>query len=171
MSIERVPRTKATNAYDVLDDVCAAIIEEPLRYYQNEWLIRGANKIRGHFRMMLNGAKQAEQPPRCATVGCRAGWICVLTDGREGTRSDRIMCRAKEILGLDLTKDEFSEFYFEKDISDLFEWRSHMDGAKPGTRAYARAGVREIRAFMKKWKTRLQNTPVTPRKPMRKKKA
>lgn len=59
-----LPRpVRPANAYELLERVCEATLAEPKRYDQTQWVKLTA---RNYDR------------PACGTVGCRAGWICLI---------------------------------------------------------------------------------------------
>ena len=140
-----IRRSKATNAYDLLDDVCKVIAEEPKRYDQNRWGVTGWRARRIY---------PAEELPACGTVGCRAGWIVALTDGRQGL--DRAVRRfdvrdtAIRILGVK-----------PSDVRRLFDASSVRNELCQGTPEYAAAGVRGLRRFMRKHRARLKRRSFT----------
>lgn len=134
------------NAYDLLEAVARHIEEEPRRYYQSSWVLRG-DRIRA-----LELAA-----PACGTVGCRAGWVVALNDGLNAPAivsqlgalpafDEPVRDRAEEILGLG-----------HLDTDDLFsgcaiyvEDAGGCDITPPaGSPAYAKLGADGIRAFMK----------------------
>jgi hypothetical protein len=139
------PQTKrlsnATNAYDLLSDVIAYMLEEPKRVYMGDWLIKGKDRIKDTFET---------DGPACGTVGCIAGNVAVLTNFQ--------------------TDPEDARFYLSSDnyglrshiYSDLF-----LDvkvPAKYGTKKYANIVARRIRAFQREWKADLQAVAIKPPK-------
>ena len=70
--VVRIPRSKATNAYDLLSEIQDLIRTEPKRYNQNIWL----------RRVKRGEAKR----PACGTVGCVAGWVVALKVPVKGWR-------------------------------------------------------------------------------------
>lgn len=144
-----VPKlTGPTTAYKLLDKVCAVITEEPKRYQQEAWIRK---------------ASDVAKPPACGTVCCVAGWIETLRSSPRRTkrlagewRMDaggwQIAAMASETLGL--KPDE---------TCDLFAGAAlHNCPHPPGTVAYARAGVKRIRAFQKQHAAHLKSVRVTP---------
>lgn len=153
------PRSSATNAYDLLADVCRVIREEPRRYYQGSWAVRRREDI---CRLLLDHGHADPAPPMCGTMACRAGWIVQLRDGclpPADSGLDRwsspIEDRAKELLRADYDDDST----FAGDVDSLFDpTLSTGGGLRVGTAAYAREGVKGLRAFMAKYKARLKDT-------------
>lgn len=146
-----VPRSKAKNAYDLLADVCAAISEEPRRYNQGVWCLRGPKAIRDWFET----EDHKIEPPACGTMACRAGWIVQLHDGRLPRKQmfmGRVAERARNLLGVTNRWDDFG-----LDVRWLFDGAAVLDH-QVGTRAYAKEGVKGLRQFMAKHKARLKAT-------------
>lgn len=65
----RIYRSKATNAYDLVTDVIAAVLQEPRRL---------------NMGFYLSDTTGENDSPACGTVGCFAGWAIVLRFGRAG---------------------------------------------------------------------------------------
>lgn len=72
------PRT----AWDLCERVAQHIEEEPLRYYQRSWWLRGRD-----LETLVNYWHTIPAKPSCGTTACRAGWIVELHDGKKGARS------------------------------------------------------------------------------------
>lgn len=129
---------KAKTAYELLERVCAHILEEPKRYYQGSWVIRGKEVIREQFPEFKG------QAPACGTTACRAGWIVGLNDGLNALgNSHGVPERANNILGMS-----------PDDTAALFDYNA-VSGT-PGTKSYVAQGVAGVRAFMKQHKAHLQ---------------
>ena len=75
MTFKAVPRSKATNAYDLLNDVARAITEEPRRINMRWWTFFFQGEALNNWANQLH----QEDLPACGTVGCIAGWCCFLT--------------------------------------------------------------------------------------------
>lgn len=147
------PRSNATNAYDLLRDVCKVILEEPRRYYQNRWYVTNTERIES-----ILGAKKS---PDCGTMACRAGWIVQLVDGQLPKVDFETSDRACSLLGV---KDEDYSSRFRLDVTRLFSrWDRDHD---VGTQAYAKQGVSGLRKLMAKYKDRLKATPLPRRERM-----
>lgn len=131
-----LPRSNATNGWDLCEDVCQAILEEPKRVDMNDtlWFVdpRNANA------------------PACGTVGCFAGWVNVLAGNLE---PGWMLHKAKMLLGggliYSLPTTDFALLDYE-----FFVFNSgYGDGIhrmKVGTPEYAEAVVGRIRLFMQR---------------------
>jgi len=140
---------KAKTAYELLQQVCAHILEEPKRYHQGTW---------GLTRKHAVGVVGRENVPPCGTVACRAGWIVGLHDGlpslknRLSRNQGSVSDRANLILGFKENDD-----YVVAATSELFDSESVDPELKfTSPREYAKRGVAGLRAFMKKHKAHLQ---------------
>jgi hypothetical protein len=155
------PTTTARNAYQLLDEVAAAILAEPKRLDMRRWV------------MPLRWLKQHRSPttvPMCGTVACVAGWIYSMADPEGLAREARgnaigdvgsptIGAIARKLLG----QSAFSDYRLASDISEVFngsELRSDIHGLRVGTLPYARAIVQRIRTFQDRWRDHLLNTPI-----------
>jgi len=150
-----VPKSDATNVYDLLMDVATAIEQEPRRYNQEQWLLR-----------VEPGADETGRAkyPACGTIACRAGWIVQLAR-EQSWYPGAINMQARDILGLELDhigdKDRDTEWWFYDDIVVLFNGDALAGkGLTIGTPEYAKAGAEGVRQFAEKWKERLTTTPV-----------
>lgn len=132
------PRTRATTTIGILKAVVKAIREEPRRYDQGDWICRF-----DEYNMEWIGADRLKHVPACGTIGCVAGWVDVLKRDTpiKGGSTMTVPERARALLGL----NEWQ--------TDLLFSGGALDGlttARPGTRAYANAGVKHIERFMRK---------------------
>jgi hypothetical protein len=123
---DRLPRSTATNAYDLLGDVITCIQHEPRRCYMKNWITPA---ITVKFETDLEG-------PPCGTAACVAGWICLLADGR----ARDVLMRACALLNVD-----------SLDVDDLF-WGTVMsrDNGRSlsyGDDGYVPAVMARIEAF------------------------
>lgn len=127
-----LPVSKATNAYELLDEVKALILEEPKRYDQGVWLVESEEEAAGHGLLL----------PACGTVACVAGWVVLLK--ASGTDYDSIQDRARDILGLGWVDsvDLFDGSAIENacDEEDLL-------GVVEQSPKYAALGARHISSF------------------------
>lgn len=148
-------RSDATNAYDLLADVCQAIREEPARYNQETWLEQDEDEIRD----ILVDAGGKVKPPACGTMACRAGWIATLSGAKGGTEKSAV-----NILGCNGYYSERQDF--ELDVGALFSADAVIDECgllhppEIGTPEYAEIGARGVERFMARWESRLRATPV-----------
>lgn len=133
-----LPRSKAKNAYDLLDEVKVAILQEPARYNQSRWLANVKDP----------GERDGSPLPGCGTIGCVAGWVVVLhrpklltaAFGDMGEES-LVPKMAARILGLD---SENSRLFGG---SALHSYHFGSDLPNSGTKDYAKLGVEHITAF------------------------
>lgn len=143
-----LPKSKATNAYDLLSDVRKAILNEPLRYNQASWLTVAPSAA----------AARRNDMPTCGTVGCVAGWVVALTSDRARlaklAASDNVGDVAARILGIPIPTGgvvaAFGSRYW-----DLFRHNATGD-APPGTWAHAEAGAAHIARFQAAYRTQLK---------------
>lgn len=143
----KAPVSKATNAYDLLADVCRVIREEPARYFQDRFYVADTTAQR-HW---LDGRRE---PPMCGTMACRAGWVVQLRDGHIAGEPMQIDQRARDIL----SGADGNDGVFQRALTHLFAGGAIDWELKPGTIAYARAGIYGVRQFMAKHKARLKAT-------------
>ena len=144
-----LPQMTATNAYQLLDDVIAAITVEPRRLNMRQWVMSALSL----------GEYAKSRVPECGTVACCAGWICVLARPNIAIRMARtglgggISSTARGLLGFN---------GLESYTSMLFSAAVARDGKllRPGTKKYALAVVDRIRQFQAQHAVRLLNTPV-----------
>lgn len=140
-----VRQPKAKDAYELLERVCVAIKEHPLSYWQGYW--KATRGYRGggcgdvcELPESLNTSNNT-----CGTAFCRAGWMVALHDGMRAKPAS-FEGRAKELIGV--YKDDGVDCVLLGSTDRLFEGGA-VDGT-PGTRPYVNAGIKGIRAFMKK---------------------
>lgn len=132
-----LPESKATNAYELLDEVRALILAEPKRYDQGRWISKLPDD---KARQRLYDVKSF---PACGTIACVAGWIVMLKDPTAGDVQDT----AEHILNID------SETAFE-----LFSSEAVRGAAQ--TLSHATNGAAHIRRFQNKYAAQLKATPV-----------
>jgi hypothetical protein len=139
----RIPRTKATNAYDLLKEVRDLILEDPRRYNQRTTL----NHYPPGVQWTEGPRRQPILAPPCGTVGCRAGWVVELTR----SRTQYVVRGAQDILGL---TDAQAETFFA--AAAAAGWA--------GTPEHARSGAYGITAFLKKHAKQLKAKRIGGRK-------
>lgn len=169
------PAKPLETAWDVCEAVCEAISNEPLRYNQENWIATRSK-----------AAKVQSEVPMCGTVGCRAGWMAeiflmdrlptqVVQFLADEVRRDSYATSpaiAKELLGVN---EEDAPEWLEDNVKMLFDGSAleeenregddddvDMDEGyvrlpDEGTPAYARLGVKGLRAFMNKHEVWLRN--------------
>lgn len=180
-----LPVSKATDAFELLEEVIEIILAEPRRYNQGVW-VAGMNELMHRREMEL-------EVPNCGTMGCIAGWIDLIKGVRPRWRAEAIEVgdRAARILGfkmrmgwqygdavalheetgewLDTEEKRRWDEEFNREvrpINELFDdtmyrWATDEEREKnlhtvPGTPEYAAIGVRKIRMFMYEHEARLK---------------
>jgi len=159
MLIKQVPRSDATNVYDLLQDVKQAILEEPRRVDMN--FVAYVDDRTRQWTNPRTGRKEVMPAPSCGTVGCFAGWTMLLAGMTPGQAGSKWTGGAKDILGPLNYKFTGSDGA----LCDVFNWGAG-DGIlsmKPGTRAYARAVCKRIDRFITAngGKAVLKSRPIT----------
>lgn len=128
--LKAIPRSKATTAWGLLQDVKRAIQEEPKR---------------ADMSTFIEERRPEDGGPACGTVGCIAGWICLLRKGKAGVFP--ASGQAASILGYQLNYETvpnvFDSFVFNAGSGDACERTA------PGTKAHANAIIARINRFMK----------------------
>ncbi len=163
--VVRTPRSKATNSYDLLDDVSAAILAEPARANMYTWLATTREGILGRFDVIdgsgVTKGVRAPRVPACGTVGCIAGWVTALQRGKS---------KAKRLIAAHMRSDGgFSSDAhgllnptgnqpMRGDIFDLFSAIGFS--SRPGTLKHAKEIVAKIRAFQLKYCATLKTTVI-----------
>lgn len=142
-------KSHAATAYELLADVRRAILEEPKRYNQEVWRIRGKRHI-------VNAGFDA---PSCGTMACVAGWTVALAKPAAFKKMEtwRIVEQALQLLSGPNDSDlrwEARDLFDGNGVFD--EYEGDGDAPEPGTRAYARLGARRIARFMKEHKIKLR---------------
>lgn len=164
-----LPVFHATNAYDLLEEVIAAIEQEPRRYDQGSWF--------SNLEHLAYRREECEELPNCGTMACIAGWIAIgtkreITEEAQSYRS--IPTYAAAVLGFeyhmpsrfDDDDDGYNDYHAANvaPVQNLFDeslsgYRlDHEYGADyaVGTPGYAAIGIRKIRAFMAEHEARLK---------------
>src|SRR5688572_6346556 len=87
-NLSLISPSKATNSWDLLEEVIARIREEPKRLAMSNWVSMLNGEVVGSFSgelddeddvaVMKRKLPQAENPPECGTVCCVSGWIGIL---------------------------------------------------------------------------------------------
>ena len=125
----KIPKSKAKTAYDLLSEVRALILEEPLRYNQSVWLLK-------------QGRDDGITYPSCGTIGCVAGWVATLTHPKDAAVNKNIDDLASDVLGLHGGQDD-----------ELFGYEKVKGRSQ--TVEHARHGAKHIAKFQKKYCTQL----------------
>lgn len=144
------PVSKARNSYELLEEVCAVIKEEPRRYDQDTF--GSGLRLRGYRATK----ERLEMGPACGTTACYAGWMVILRNGEIG--GGAIWKKAIAMMPGEL-RDELY-ILFGSDLAyhlltDKEQEQLGEDGWGPnypesGTPLYAKLGIRNLRLFMKK---------------------
>lgn len=169
-----LPKSKATNAYELLEELIQAVLEEPLRYDQSDWLSQGV------YRMSIHRTR-GRNVPACGTVACFAGWVVTLVQGYDAYAKigyNSIAGQAAHILGFDWEDCYRSQRYGESN-ENYAAWEEHFDhNIRPirklfdndldnyvegeyvmpeaGSLAYAQLGIKKLREFMATHEARLK---------------
>lgn len=126
---------------ELLERVKQHILEEPLRLEMGEGLMFRApgTERRAYYTDSI------VQTPVCGTVGCIAGWACLLTDKNwDDTSWDSIRFRARELIGLNYWQS--SRLFYMAAWSAEFKER-YIATTTPAERAQVTA--ERIDAFIK----------------------
>jgi hypothetical protein len=119
------PTSKATTAYELLDEIAALALEEPKRMAMSEWLLnKGDESLPAGFLGW----------PSCNTVGCIGGWTNMLVPH----------LYVSQVLGLNV--DQQSELCYPDDL---------VYADNPQTPEHAQAVVEHIHAFQAKYESQL----------------
>lgn len=80
--ITPLPISRATNAFDLLEELKAVIREEPQRLYMGWWIAKkhGVMTSTPDWILRTNKRDMGHLQPACGTVACAAGWIVLLRD-------------------------------------------------------------------------------------------
>ncbi len=161
LNIDLLPKSKATNSYELLDDVCRAIEEEPKRFSWGDW-VEDADR------------KDPELRPACNTLACVAGWMTLLT-GHVTDRGFHVESLAMRMIPPSIrgvADDLFMGRYgkeprcvvYERDEANDYVTRERTLTRLPDEtqEEYAAMGIASIREFMadheeplKAWKLEL----------------
>lgn len=156
---DMVPHSKATNSWDLLEDVKKDILEEPRRVYMGAFNIADdtdGEVIPSGFNP-LRYSPMAERLPSCGMMGCISGWMNVevarsLDDVKAGDAGEKYsLC---VLLPAAVERDAKDLFWGY----DRYTWPEKMTPPrKQGTLAYAEAVVNHINIFMHRWERELKN--------------
>jgi len=128
--LKLIPRSTATNAYDLMADVVKVIRDEPKRMDMSTFT-----------RLKMKFVPKARRPA-CGTIGCVAGWMVMLTMSDEHLweiRDAGLMSewRAQQLLPSSVRGAASRLFY------------SMVHAGDDGTPAYAEEVITLIEAFMR----------------------
>jgi hypothetical protein len=152
-----LPHTDSTDPVEILRVVARAILAEPKRYDQGDWITVVQD---------WHGKDRRDRFPDCGTIACVAGWTVVVTlpPGEKRLPVDTEQ-EARVKLGLDSAQADklFSGAALRKYLPDDMVPASFKDsgaldsadradawrGSLKGTAIYARAGVQHITDFVR----------------------
>lgn len=117
----------------LLNKVKKHILEEPNRLVMSTWMLKGEA---GNILSTHAWGEKHMEIPKCGTVGCIAGWVCILgnpnfqealqwdvgvsAQAREllyGTASDKVFIRKPfEIFYVDQWPGEFRQRYYDAEV-------------------------------------------------------
>jgi hypothetical protein len=141
----KIERTKATNAYDLLAEIADMAAVHPERINMSSWDAR------------CGGPTSDVQKSDCGTVGCVAGWTCVLTetqiDFSRGGAETQIRAGAGNVLGL--TWEQERELFLSLNGSDSL-FNPNWVRTRPQTQAHGCEVRKHILAFMAKYEAQLK---------------
>lgn len=139
-------RRKNATSWELLEAVIAAIKAEPKRLNMSSWLDTAARKNR----------QPKQLQPACDTVGCIAGWMATITAPKATVLTTlRVVAPqnvAYSLLPASIREDTLRLFYGAGSSSfGVFALHDKypFPESTPGTQRYARAAIKNIRAFMK----------------------
>ena len=131
MRSKALPKSRAKTAYGLLSEIAALGLAEPKRIQMGIYL---------HQQGV--DADPDDYYPACGTVGCIAGWTCILKSlGWLGS----IWGPAMELLGLNLDQ-----------ANELFHDESLCAAPDQQTKAHAKAVAKHIHRFQKKYAAQLK---------------
>lgn len=140
------PITRRMTALRLLRRAVHLIEEDPRRVDLTTWIWRRPE-----------GTLLSHTEPDCGTTGCIAGWLVMLAGSDPDEKKIPAATQARELLGFKRPRKG------RKDpVGDLFFNSAPVDARVPGTPAYARAVIDNIRAFMRAHEERLRAHYVDP---------
>lgn len=159
------PRSQATNAYDLLNDLCNVVRAEPARLYMDTWAVapwRLENFVKEENMTRI---------PECGTAACVAGWTVALARPKRFTEelaadvAGHFSTLAQDLLlpPYDFSQPQIGQDPYEmrKDLVRLFE-SFPPEEFKHGSDEYVDYVVQRIKKFQQKWATTLRAIPIEP---------
>lgn len=128
----KIPTTRSKDPVVILRTVAKAILQEAKRYNQGIWFAEKGKRTGELYD------EQIKEYPSCGTVACVAGWTCAVT--RTPMTLGDTESEAQKLLAL-------NGYGYYSDA--LFSADAISSTLKPGTKAYAKAGVEHIRRFVR----------------------
>lgn len=156
-----LPISLATNAYELMEDVNRAILEEPKRLNMSNWVSMFKGEDLTKYKYHEN--------PACGTVCCYAGWTVALkglnpSEIVMGATASDVGHKAVALLGgrdnEDLAYELDSAFRGTEVLVPEEDWDEDGCTYDPGTPAYATAVVARFRVIMDKHEAHLRATAV-----------
>lgn len=138
-----LPISKATNAYDFVDEVIAVMIDNPERVFMGDWVFRMQGKS-NYVKETLYPFAAKLKPP-CGTVACVSGWMAVLKRAPSWCADNSYMFFPPEL-------------YFELD--EIFF--TFLLDQEIGTPEYIEPVLEKLRAFRDRNEPALRNHELTP---------
>ena len=155
-----LPATRATNAYELMEDVNRIILEEPARMDMRKWIsaFRSLTEIEQRNEDVSEGIFPIPEPA-CGTVACYSGWCAILVGDRTmSTYGEQILAPYKE-------EPSRVNHALRNTLENAFYGTTFWDKAgrmiRPGTLKYAKMVVARFKAIMDEYETELKSTPIT----------
>lgn len=157
MADKKLPQLlKPETVWDVCEQAAQSIELLPTHYYQGAFATPTDNLASCENLSALSAAQKRET---CGTSFCRAGWMVATLDADKQRTPDEwdmldamISYRARKLL--------LKAGAAHCDINQLFDGDAVGGCGKIGTKAYAAAGAKGLRDFMKKYEAGLKATKV-----------
>ena len=132
--------------YELMEQTAEHIEEKPGNYYQDDYACSVEDAVSW-------GDMKVQGEP-CGTAYCRAGWMASIAANRVVDSDDHIYnATSKALMRAGIP---------ELEIEHLFD--GGVVKGTPGTKSYAKAGAKGVRAFMKKHETKLKATELDEKK-------
>jgi hypothetical protein len=148
--LKLIPLSRAKTAYGLVQDVKRAILAEPKR--ANMGVFEGSVKPE-------NGG------PACGTVGCFAGWVCLLRGESHSMNASDLAARI--LSGRPDHENGGIRFHFDGSYGPAHFFNSGpgdgCNATNPGTKAHARAVAARINRFLKLNGPELKKVKLEPR--------
>lgn len=143
--MKRIPRSRAKNSYQLLNELIKVVEDEPERLLMDDWIAA----YKEPEILPLNGLQ-----PECGTVACAAGWIRILR--RPKTRGWRGNAGSVGDAALDQFPDDARGA-----LHSLFYT---FPTAQPGTPEYVAVVVNSIRSIQERFEDELKAFTLEPLK-------
>jgi hypothetical protein len=140
------PITRRMTALRLLRRAVHLMEEDPRRVDLTTWIWRRPE-----------GMLLTHTEPDCGTTGCIAGWLVMLAGSDPEEKQNTAATQARALLGFKRPRQGRRD-----PVADLFFNSAPLDAPQPGTPAYARGVIKNIRAFMRTHNERLRAHYVDP---------